>query len=245
VVHAVFHCQVYDLVVIGSGSGGLACAKRAASYGVSVALIEGSTKFAGTCVNVGCVPKKIMYNAAQVYRTVHEADNFGISINGQIDFDWTILKHTRDRHIDRLASIHAHSIEKLMIDRIIGWASLVDHETVKIITRSSQDSIEESSEMLIKGKHILIAVGGRPSSLKIPGAEHIIDSDGFFHLENQPKKVGIIGAGYIAVELTSILNGLGSDVSVFCREDQVLRNFDPMISTAFTQSLTESGNPVS
>lgn len=232
-------------MVIGSGSGGLACAKRAASYGVRVALIEGSTKFAGTCVNIGCIPKKIMYNAANVYRTVREAENFGVHIDGRVSFDWSTLKHHRDRHIDRLASIHAHSIEKLNIDRIIGWASFVDKETLKITTRCCQESLVDEGEMIIKGKHIVIAVGGRPATLNIPGHEHIINSDQFFHSETQPKKAAIIGAGYIAVELTGILNGLGSNVSVFCREDQVLRSFDPMISEAFTENLIKSGKSMS
>ncbi len=218
----------------------MACAKRAASHGAKVAMIEGSTTFAGTCVNIGCIPKKIMYNAAKVYRTVHEAGNFGVSVNGEVSFDWATLKHHRDRHIERLSSLYAHGIEKLRIDRYIGWASFIDKETIKIVTRSCQESLEEKEVLEIIGKHIVIAVGGKPLSLKIPGGEHIMNSDGFFHLENQPKKAGIIGAGYIAVELAGILNGLGTDVSIFCREDQVLRSFDPMISTAFTNNLVNS-----
>jgi glutathione reductase (NADPH) len=132
-----------------------------------------------------------------------------------------------------LNNIYEHGLDELRVHRIQGFASFVNESTIKIVG---------TQELLIKGKHILIAVGGKPASLHIPGGEHIIDSDGFFHLEQQPKKVGIIGAGYIAVELAGVFHHLGSDVTIFCREDEMLEGkFDPMLSSAITECYIKSG----
>ncbi len=226
---------MYDLVVIGAGSGGLACAKRAASHGASVAIIEGS-KYGGTCVNVGCVPKKVMFNASHVHEVIQEAKNFGFTVEN-VSFDWGALKRYRDRYIQRLNTIYEGGIDKLKIDRIAGFASFIDAETLKV----AKDGSNGSDETEVKGKRIVIAVGGRPSQLNIPGSEHVIDSDGFFHLDSQPKKVGVVGAGYIAVELAGVLHGLGSEVSLFTREENVLRTFDPMISIALKKNMIKTG----
>ncbi len=227
--------QLYDLVIIGAGSAGVSCAKRAAGHGAHVAIIE-NWKYGGTCVNYGCVPKKVMFNASHVYGTVQEAKNFGISVDN-VNFNWGTLKCYRDRYVQRLNNIYESGVDKMNIDRFHGYASFIDQETIKIAEECNGEE-----EARVKGKHIVIAVGGRPSPLNIPGAEHIIDSDGFFRLESQPKKVGIIGAGYIAVELAGVLHGLGSDVTVFCREDEMLEGkFDPMISSTLTEYYLASG----
>lgn len=223
--------KIYDLVVIGAGSGGLACAKRAASYGASVALIEGA-RYGGTCVNVGCVPKKVMFNAAHTMEAIHEAHHFGITVEG-VRFDWATLKRYRDRYIQRLNTIYESGVDKLKIDRIAGFGAFVDKNTVRVTAG------EEAR--LVQGKHIVLATGGRPAQLKIPGGEHALDSDGFFALEKQPHKVAIIGAGYIAVELAGVFRSLGTEVSMFLREDKVLRSFDPLISTTLTNELIKSG----
>lgn len=219
--------KIYDLVVIGAGSGGMATAKRAASYGASVAIIEGK-KYGGTCVNVGCVPKKVMFNAAHVLETIKEAKEFGITV-GEVSFDWATLQRYRERYIQRLNGIYEHGIDKLNIVRIPGFGSFIDANTVKV------------EDTLVRGKNILIAVGGSPSTLDIPGGDLTINSDGFFALTQQPKKVAVIGAGYIAVELAGVFNSLGTDTSLFCRGETVLRTFDPMISSHLAKSMGKHG----
>lgn len=215
-------------MVIGGGSGGISCAKRAASYGASVAIIEGK-QYGGTCVNVGCVPKKVMFNAAHVMETIKEAKEFGITV-GDVSFDWANLKRYRDRYIQRLNGIYESGLDKLKIDRFAGYGTLLDATTVLV-----------DNEKQVKAKHIVIAVGGKPRHLPIPGAEHALDSDGFFALPTQPSKVAIIGAGYIAVELAGVFHSLGTETSLFFREDRVLRSFDPMISSFLCDSMSKSG----
>lgn len=221
--------QNFDLVVIGGGSGGLACAKRAAGYGASVAVIEGS-RYGGTCVNVGCIPKKVMFNAARTMETIRNAKEFGISV-GNVSFDWKKLKKYRDRYISRLNTIYEGGLDKMKITRITGFASFVNSNTLQIGEGPDR----------IQGKKIVIATGGTPAKLPIPGGEFVIDSDGFFDLESQPSKIAIIGGGYIAVELGGVFHGLGTDTSMFIRENTALANFDPMIRTHLTKSMQKSG----
>lgn len=222
--------KVYDFVVVGGGSGGLACAKRAAGYNATVAIIEGS-RWGGTCVNVGCVPKKVMFNASHVVETIKQAKEFGITV-GEVSFDWNTLKRYRDRYIQRLNGIYESGLEKLKIDRINGFASFIDKNTLRV------------NDQVIRANHILIAVGGRPSPGNYPGHEYTIDSNGFFELEHQPKKAAVIGAGYIAVELAGVFNGLGTDTSLFCRYDGVLRSFDPLLSTHLAKTMAKHGKIV-
>lgn len=224
----------YDFVVIGGGSGGLACAKRAAGYGVKVAVVEGA-RWGGTCVNVGCVPKKVMYNTAHVAETIHEAKEFGFTINGEVSFDWGKLKLYRDRYIKRLNGIYEGGLDKLNIQRIQGLAAF-DGPNKIVITGT-----ESGEEKRISAEHILIAVGGTPNKLGVPGDEHVINSDGFFELATQPKKVGVLGAGYIAVELAGVFHGLGTDTSLIVRGDKALRSFDSMISTHLDNSMKKAG----
>lgn len=217
--------------MIGGGSGGLACAKRAASYNAKVAVIEGG-RWGGTCVNVGCVPKKVMFNASHVAETIKESKEFGFSVNG-FTFDWKALKTFRDRYIQRLNGIYESGLDKLNITRYSGMGSFKGPNTIEII---DGDSVQT-----VTSKDILIAVGGTPKSLKVPGSEHAIDSNGFFLLEEQPKKAAVIGAGYIAVELAGVLNGLGTTTSLFTRKENALRHFDPMLGAHLDKSMRTAG----
>lgn len=143
-------------MVIGGGSGGLACAKRAASYGAKVAVIEGG-RWGGTCVNVGCVPKKVMFNSSFVNETIHDAKQFGFTV-GDVSFDWSKLKTYRDRYIKRLNGIYESGLEKMTISRITGMASFDGPNT--LVISNSDDSVEKQR---VTSKHILIAVGGAPN----------------------------------------------------------------------------------
>jgi glutathione reductase (NADPH) len=219
--------QTYDLIVIGAGSGGLACAKRSASYGKKVAVIE-DNRYGGTCVNVGCVPKKVMYNTSHVRETIHEAKNFGFEVD-EPKFNWEKIKAYRDRYVKRLNGIYSSGLQKLNITMINGTASFDDKKTVRV------------GHETYKADNILIAVGGTPNKLGVPGDEYAIDSDGFFELEKLPKKATVLGAGYIAVELAGVLNGLGSDTSLMVRGDKALRSFDPMLSTFLDREMKKAG----
>ena len=171
----------YDLIVIGGGSGGLACAKRCAQYGAKVAIIEGA-RYGGTCVNVGCVPKKVMYNCSHVAEVIHEANNFGFNVRKPV-FDWNGVKTARDAYIKRLNGIYEAGLDSSKITRIQGMASFVDAHTISVNNEN------------ITTKHVLIATGGNPKLLGVPGEKHSIDSDGFFELKSLPQKVAVIGAG--------------------------------------------------
>ena len=239
----------YDLVVIGGGSGGLACAKRAATYGAKVVVVEGS-RYGGTCVNVGCVPKKVMYNTAHVAEVISEAKHFGFNIEN-VSWDWKTLKKSRDKYISRLNAIYSNGLDSSKVQVYFLCAhtvlltssclqSQVDH--VEGFASFSAPGKIKVNDKVISGKHILIAVGGAPNKLGVPGEEYVIDSDGFFALEEQPKKVAIIGAGYIAVELAGVFNGLGTNTSLFVRQKTALRNFDSMIVTALDDSMKKVMN---
>lgn len=217
----------FDYLVIGGGSGGLASARRAAEFGVKAAVIE-EARWGGTCVNVGCVPKKVMFNTAMHAEFIHDHKDYGFDVELK-SFNWSKVKATRDAYIKRLNGIYAANLEKSQVEKIIGHASFVDNETVEV-----------NGEQ-IKAKHILVATGGRPILPTIPGGEHAISSDGFFELEDLPKKVVVVGAGYIAVEMAGIFNALGADTSICIRYDQVLRTFDEMLSSVVTQEMERAG----
>jgi len=220
--------EEFDYLVIGGGSGGMASARRAATYGAKVAIIEGKA-YGGTCVNVGCVPKKVMYNTAHVAEVIAEAKQFGFTIEGEVKFDWGYIKKARDTYITRLNRIYENNLDGQNIKRIQGYASFVSKDTVRV------------GDELFKAKHILVAVGGAADLLGVPGDEYLIDSDGFFELTTQPKKVGVIGAGYIAVELAGVFHSLGTDTTLVVRGDKALRKFDTTISQYLHDSMVKSG----
>mmetsp|Transcript_20369 Transcript_20369/g.34098 ORF Transcript_20369/g.34098 Transcript_20369/m.34098 type:complete len:503 (+) Transcript_20369:48-1556(+) len=222
----------FDFLVIGGGSGGLGCAKRAAGYGAKVGVIEAG-RWGGTCVNVGCVPKKVMFNTSHVMETIHQAKEFGINVNGDVTFDWTAIKRYRDRYIQRLNNIYTSGLDKLNVAKIAGTASFAGPNTITVD--------DNGTSTTVTAEHILVAVGGAPNKLGVPGDEHVIDSDGFFALETQPKKVGVLGAGYIAVELAGVFQGLGTDTSLIVRGDKALRTFDTMLSTHLDAQMKKAG----
>lgn len=227
---------MYDLIVIGGGSGGIACAKRAAMHAAKVAIIE-SSRYGGTCVNVGCVPKKMYYNAASVRETLKHAHQFGFQTPTNFDFNWAQFKNSTDTYIKRLNKIYENGLSSNDIKYFYGNASIVDNNTVKFNSK-----VEGEPEEVLKGKEILIAVGGKPKKLNVEGEEYSINSDGFFELTALPKKVAVLGAGYIAVELISALKLLGcEDTKLFCRKEGVIRNFDDMVSSHLMDSMKKYG----
>ncbi len=217
----------YDLVVIGGGSGGLACAQRAAEYGARVAIVE-SARLGGTCVNVGCVPKKVMWNAAQIAHAAHDAAHYGfdLTLGGH---DWSALRTTRDAYIARLNGIYERNLGNRKVDLFRGHAAFVAANEVRV------------GDTLLEAPQVVIATGGRPSVPAIPGAEHGITSDGFFELADRPQRVAVVGSGYIAVELAGVFAALGSEVTMVLRRDRVLRNFEAMLGTGLRKIMEDDG----
>ncbi len=217
----------FDYLVIGGGSGGVASARRAAEYGARVALFE-AHRLGGTCVNVGCVPKKVMWYAANIAQTLTDASGYGFTV-GDSRFDWATLKTRRDAYIARLNDIYDNMLEKAGVEVVRGFARFVDARTVEV------DGERYTAP------HIAISTGGLPLRPDLPGAELGIDSDGFFALETQPRRVAVVGSGYIAVELAGVFNALGSKVHMIVRSDRLLRPFDEMIRTELMAQMQADG----
>jgi glutathione reductase (NADPH) len=222
-----------DYLVLGIGSGGIASARRAAKYGAKVIAVE-SKRYGGTCVNVGCVPKKVTWNAAAIAETFRDAKAYGFGGYDTPTFDWPMFKKKRDAYITRLNGIYEKNLDRDSIEHIKGRAKFVSENEVEV-------ALEEGGTQRIKAKHILIATGGRPHMPDIPGIEHCIDSDGFFDLETLPKSIATSGAGYIGVEMSGMLHSLGSKVDFFIRGQTLLRNFDPMIQDTVTKEYERAG----
>ncbi|XP_025250636.1 glutathione reductase, mitochondrial isoform X4 [Theropithecus gelada] len=207
----------YDYLVIGGGSGGLASARRAAELGARAAVVE-SHKLGGTCVNVGCVPKKVMWNTAVHSEFMHDHADYGFpSCEGK--FNWRVIKEKRDAYVSRLNTIYQNNLTKSHIEIIRGHAAF---------TSDPKPTIEVSGKKYT-APHILIATGGVPSiphESQIPGASLGITSDGFFQLEELPSRSVIVGAGYIAVEIAGILSALGSKTSLMIRHDKGIQTDD-------------------
>ncbi|KAJ6546937.1 glutathione reductase [Mycena capillaripes] len=227
----------YDLVLIGGGSGGSGCSRRAASYGKKVAVIEMSGILGGTCVNVGCVPKKIMWHAADLQEKITNHTQ-GYHIKGDIPkFDWATFKPQRDAYIRKLNGIYASNFEKEGVENHHGFGRLLSATAVEVTRPDGQ-------KYILNTDNICIATGGHPvipSDEEIPGASLGIDSDGFFALEEQPKRVAVVGAGYIAVELAGVFNALGSETHIITRGETVLRSFDPAIQEVLTPWMEHTG----
>jgi glutathione reductase (NADPH) len=217
----------FDLVAIGGGSGGLAVSKRAAEYGARTAVIE-SGRLGGTCVNVGCVPKKVMWNAAHIAAALHDAADYGFELTVQ-GHDWPTLKARRDAYVHRLNDIHRDNLERAGVALIRGHGHLTGPCSVQV------------GDEEITADHIVVATGGYPLVPDLPGAEKGITSDGFFELEKRPERVVIAGTGYVAVELAGVFAALGSEVIVLARYDSVLRSFDPMLQAVLIEEWKKSG----
>jgi len=219
--------QHYDLIVIGGGSGGLAVAEKAAEYGRKVAIIE-FNRLGGTCVNNGCVPKKVMWYAAELAHAVDDASDFGIPARRDRT-DWQKLVAVRDDYISNINQYWNGYVDNSGISRVEGHASFVDQNTVQVNGKH------------YSADHIVIATGGQPIVPPVPGAELAITSDGFFELKQLPERVAIIGGGYIGVELSGVLNALGSNVTLVTMEDRIMESFDSMISTVLENEMRRQG----
>jgi glutathione reductase (NADPH) len=217
----------YDLLAIGGGSGGLSAAERAAMYGKKAAVIEMS-KMGGTCVNVGCVPKKVMWNAASIAHALRDARGYGFDVMVN-DFDWAQLVKGREAYIQGINDWYGTYLDDSNIDWLKGQARFVDANTLEVAGEQ------------ITADHIVISPGGVPMIPAIPGAEHGITSDGFFALTRQPKRVAVVGAGYIAVELAGLLNALGSEVDLLLRRQHFLASFDAMLRETLMEEMVNEG----
>ncbi|WP_289118315.1 glutathione-disulfide reductase [uncultured Idiomarina sp.] len=217
----------YDYLAIGAGSGGIASANRAAIRGAKAAVIE--AKFVGgTCVNVGCVPKKVMWYGAHIAEAVKYSPSYGFNLE-QKGFDWATMVKNREAYIERIHGGYHRGFQSNGVEFIEGFAKFVDHQTVEVNGEK------------ITADHITIATGGRPMIPEIPGAEHGIDSDGFFALTEQPKKAAVVGAGYIAVEIAGVFHALGTDTHLLVRRDRPLRTFDKDITDGLLERMKQDG----
>ena len=217
----------YDLISIGGGSGGLSAAERSAQYGAKCAVVEVG-KIGGTCVNVGCVPKKVMWYGADIAQSLHDAKSYGFNVELK-GFDWGKLVKARENYIKGITDWYGNYLADSNIDSIEGYARFVDNKTLEV-----------NGEHLT-ADHIVIAPGGAPMVPDTPGADLGITSDGFFALTEQPERVVVVGAGYIAVELAGVLNALGSDVSLLLRREHFLSNFDSMLRDTLMEEMLNAG----
>lgn len=219
--------EQYDLVVVGGGSGGIATARRAAAHGARVALVE-EDRLGGTCVNVGCVPKKVMWHAAEIAHSWRDGRGYGF-VGDRARLDWGVLVARREAYIRRLNGIYARNLEKDGVEQLSARAELLDARHVR------------AGERTLSAAHILIASGGAPRWPQIPGSALGTDSDGFFAMDTQPKRVAIAGSGYIAVELAGMLQSLGTQVTLLLRHDRVLKSFDSMLGESLLQQMVGAG----
>lgn len=220
--------QHFDYIAIGGGSGGIASANRAAMHGKNVALIE-AKDLGGTCVNVGCVPKKVMWYGAQVADAIKlYAEDYGFNVKLE-GHSWSKLVESRQAYIGRIHQSYDRVLGNNKITVIKGFASFKDAHTLVV------NGEEYTAD------HILIATGGEPVVPQIPGAEHGISSDGFFELTEQPRRVAVVGAGYIAVELAGVMNALGSETHLLVRKHAPLRSFDPILTDTLVEAMATEG----
>ncbi|MEL6440521.1 MAG: glutathione-disulfide reductase [Cyanobacteria bacterium J06621_8] len=218
----------FDLFVIGAGSGGIATARRAAQYGAKVGIVE-KDRLGGTCVNRGCVPKKLMVYASHFAAGFEESAGYGWTV-GRSSFNWLKMITAVNNEVDRLNGIYRRMLDNSQVKVYRGAATLLDPHTVAI------------GEQKITANKVLIAVGGKPFKPNdIPGIEHAITSREIFHLQQQPKRIVIVGGGYIGVEFACILNGLGSEVTVVIRGDKILRGFDEDIRSEIQEGMERHG----
>lgn len=217
----------YDLFVIGAGSGGVRASRVAASKGYKVAVAEGSA-LGGTCVNIGCVPKKLFVYGSEFGHGFDEAAGFGWSHQG-VEFNWSVLRDNKTKEIERLNGIYGNLLSNAGVELISGYASFVDAHTVMVDGKT------------YTAERILIAVGAKPFIPEFKGSDLVVSSNEMFFLEALPKKALVVGGGYIAVEFAGILNGLGVDTSLAYRGDQLLRGFDQDVRDFASEEYKKSG----
>ncbi len=217
----------FDLIVIGGGSGGLSVAERAAAHGARVALVE-ADRLGGTCVNRGCVPKKVMWYGAELAHSLELARDYGFDLELH-GFDWIELVRRREAYIDDINRWYATWVEDNDITLIQGRARLADARTVTV------------DERRLQAEHIVLSPGAEPLVPEIPGAELGITSDDFFRLQEQPREVAVVGAGYIAVELACTLRALGSEVTLVLRGEQLLSRFDALLREGLMEEMISDG----
>lgn len=220
--------ETSDLIVIGGGSGGLAAAQRAAQHGARVVLIERG-RLGGTCVNVGCVPKKVMWNAAHLAHALADARDYGFSLPDEVPHDWGVLRAKRDAYVERLNGIYARNLASREIRVVAGSACFAGARRVEV------------GNEVLEGREIIVATGSEPQLPDLPGAALGITSDGFFALDRLPGRIAVAGSGYIAVELAGVLAALGAKVTLFARFESVLRNFDDLLQLAAIEGLQAAG----
>jgi glutathione reductase (NADPH) len=226
----------HDFIVIGGGSGGSGAARRASGwYKAKTVLIENGLS-GGCCVNVGCVPKKMTWNFASVHEMLEKGKQYGYDLPSEVKFDFGAFKKKRDEAIERLNGAYERNWNREGIELVKGTARFVGKDAVEVV-------LEDGGEKKVfKAPHVCIATGGFPiMPTDVPGAEHGITSDGFFDFEVLPKKIGVVGAGYIAVEMAGILNAMGVEVHMFIRGKTFLRKFDPMIQETMTKRYEDVG----
>ncbi|HCX69522.1 glutathione-disulfide reductase [Parvibaculum sp.] len=219
----------YDLFVIGAGSGGVRAARIAANYGAKVAVAE-EYRVGGTCVIRGCVPKKLFVYASHFSDDFEDAAGFGWTV-GETKFDWKTLVSRKDKEIDRLNGIYIRNLEKAGVEIIDGRATVKDAHTIQI----------DGHEREITAERILVAVGATPFLPDIPGIEHAITSNEAFHLEELPRRVVVVGGGYIAVEFAGIFNGLGVETMQLYRGPLFMRGFDDDLRDLLSEEMTKKG----
>jgi glutathione reductase (NADPH) len=219
----------YDLFVIGAGSGGVRAARLASELGARVGIAE-SYRVGGTCVIRGCVPKKLLVYGSRYRAVLEDAASYGWT-HGDVGFDWATLIANVKREVDRLNGVYTRTLEKAGVDIRLTGAMLAGRNTIKLA----------DADAPVTARTILVATGGHPMIPDVPGKEHLISSNECFELERLPKRITIIGAGYIGVEFASIFSGLGVDVSLIYRGDQILREFDMEVRDLLAEAMRAHG----
>ncbi|GBQ69799.1 glutathione reductase [Ameyamaea chiangmaiensis NBRC 103196] len=226
----------FDLFVIGAGSGGVRCARIAASLGARVGIVE-ARHWGGTCVNLGCVPKKMLVQASEYRDLVDDSHGFGWdTLHGQ--HDWAALIAAKDKEISRLNGIYVTMLEKAGVTLFTGFARLEDARTVVI---GPGELAPDASDVRVTARRIVIATGSAPVMPVIEGIEHAISSDAAFHLPQRPDRVCIVGSGYIGVEFAGIFAGLGSTVDLVYRQPKPLRGFDEDVRDMLDEAIAARG----
>lgn len=219
--------RAFDYLVLGAGSGGVASARRAAQHGAKVCVIE-AVSIGGTCVNVGCVPKKVMFNAASVRETLADAVEYGFN-TGNVSLDWLALKTARDAYVTRLVGIYARNLDAAGVEVVKGTGKFVSAQVLDV------------DGQRFTAPHVLIATGGVSAVPDVAHAEIGITSNGFFQLTQQPKSVVVVGAGYIAAELVGILAALGTQVTWAFRQERPLRRFETAVVEGLLVCMRDAG----